>query len=82
MMALVVVLGGVAMLGATQPKHLDVTKLQILDGEGKPRFAMGALADATAHIEAYDHNEKKRFTLGTTDDGGARIDAASAEDGV
>jgi hypothetical protein len=79
MLALV---GCVATLGATQPQQLDLTKLRILDDEGKPRFAMGTLPDATARIEAYDHNEKKRFMLRTTDDGGARIDAASGEDGV
>ena len=71
MMALVVTVGCVATLGATQPKELDLTKLRILDGEGKPRFVLGTLPDGSAGFDGYDQDEKHRFTLATQPDGSA-----------
>ena len=66
MMALAVALGGVAMLGASQPKELDLTKLRILDGEGKQRFGFTTLPDGSAVFIVSDQEAKARFGFTTS----------------
>ena len=82
MMALVAALGCVAMLGAIQSKELDLTKLQILDGEGKRRFLLGISPGGAAVFGAMDQGEKTRFAMMTDSDGSASFSAYDQNDKV
>ncbi len=73
MMALLAALSCVAMLGATQPKSLDLTKLRILDDEGKQRFVLKTRPDGGAGFYAYDQNKKQRFGVATLPNGDAGL---------
>ena len=72
-MALAVALGCVVMVGATQPKNLDLTKLRILDDEGKQRFVLKTSPDGGAGFYAYDQNKKQRFGVATLPNGDAGL---------